>query len=189
MTLILLSVVVLVSLTGFAADKLPIGWFKAGSHPQNYEVGIDTAVKHSGSASAHIKFIGDKAEGFGTLMQTFKSDKYGGKRVRMSAWMKTENADSAQLWMRVDGVAEKMLGFDNMDHRAVKGTTEWKRYEITLDVPESAVAIAFGILVAGKGQAWVDDFQFEVVGKDVPSTNMLPLEKMNEGPVNLNFEG
>jgi hypothetical protein len=189
MILILLSVVVLASPTGFAADKLPNGWFKAGDHPQNYEVGIDTAVKHSGSASAYIKFIGDKAEGFGTLMQAFKPDKYGGKRVRMSAWMKTENADSAQLWMRVDGEEKMPLAFDNMNNRAVKGTTEWKRYEITLDVPESAVAIAFGVLVAGKGQAWVDDFQFEVVGKDVPTTNMPSPGKMNEGPVNLNFEG
>jgi hypothetical protein len=189
MTLILLSVVVLASLTGFAVDKLPNGWFKAGSHPQNYETGIDTAAKHSGSASAYIKFIGDKPEGFGTLMQAFKPDQYGGKRVRMSAWMKTENADSAQLWMRIDGVEKKMLGFDNMNNRAVKGTDDWKRYEITLDVPESAVAIAFGILVAGRGQAWVDDFQFEVVGNDVPSTNMLSPEKMSAGPVNLNFEG
>jgi hypothetical protein len=188
MTLILLSVVVLVSLTVFATDGLPKGWFKAGSHPQNYEMGTDTAVKHSGNASAYIKFIGAKAEGFGTLMQTFTADNYRGKRVRMSAWMKTENAASAQLWMRVDGLETRMLGFDNMNNRAVTGTTEWKRYEITLDVPGNAVDIAFGTLAAGKGQLWVDDFQFEVVGKDVPSTNMLSPEQMNQEPVNLNFD-
>ena len=189
-----LSVVAFVTLTGFAADSVPKGWFKAGSHPKNYEMSVDTAVKHNGKASAHIKFIGgDKAEGFGTLMQAFTADDYHGKRLRMSAWMKTENADSAQLWMRLDG-ENRMLGFDNMDNRAVKGTADWKRYEIILDVPEKTVNIAFGALVAGKGQAWVDDFQFEVVGKDVPTTNMLPPEEMNKEqeqkqPVNLNFEG
>ena len=188
MTLTLLSVSVFVSLTGFAADVLPKGWFKAGSHPQNYEMSSDAAVKHSGKASAHLKFVGDKAEGFGTLMQTFKADSYRGKRVRMSAWMKTENAESSQLWMRLDSEKGTMLGFDNMANRAVKGTTEWKRYEITLDVPEDAVYIAFGNLIAGKGEAWVDDFQFEVVGKDVPSTNMLS-PQIPERPVNLDFEG
>jgi hypothetical protein len=192
-TLTFLIVGVVVTLTGFAADSVPKGWFKAGSHPQNYEMSVDTAVKHNGKSSAYIKFIGDKAEGFGTLMQAFKADDYRSKRVRMSAWMKTENTDSAQLWMRVDG-EKRMLGFDNMDNRGVKGTTEWKRYEITLDVPENTVNIAFGALVNGKGQAWMDDFQFEVVGKDVPTTNMLPPEEMNKEqeqkqPVNLNFEG
>ena len=176
------------SLTVFAADILPRGWFKAGSHPQNYEMSIDAAVMHSGKACAHIKSIGDKAEGFGTLMQAFKADVYRGKRVRMSAWMKTENAESAQLWMRLDGEM-RTLGFDNMNNRAVKGTTEWKRYEITLDVPQDTLNIAFGSLLAGKGEAWVDDFQFEVVGKDVPSTNMLSPEQNPERPVNLNFEG
>lgn len=185
MILTFLSVSVLESL---AADVLPRGWFKAGSHPQNYEMTIDAAMKHGGKASAHIRFIGDKGEGFGTLMQTFKADDYRGKRVRMSAWMKTENTESAQLWMRLDSENGTMLGFDNMANRAVKGTTEWKRYEITLDVPETAVYIAFGGLVAGKGEAWVDDFQFEVVGRDVPSTNMLS-PQIPERPVNLDFEG
>src|SRR5712691_7388604 len=93
--------------------------------------------------------------------------------------MKTENAESANLWMRLDG-EKRTLGFDNMGNRAVTGTTEWKRYEITLDVPENAANIAFGSFVAGKGQAWVDDFQVEVVGKDVPSTNRLSPEQMKE---------
>lgn len=42
------------------------------------------------------------------------------------------------LWFRVDGTTGKSLSFDNMQDRAVKGTTEWARYEIVLDVPEGA---------------------------------------------------
>ena len=194
-----LSALTLWSRISFSADTLPKGWFPAGSHPQNYEMSVDPAVKHSGKAGAHIKFIGKNPEGFGTLMQMFKADDYRGKRVRMSAWLKSEDADSAQLWMRLDG-AKRMLGFDNMDNRPVKGTTDWKKYEITLDVPEDALAIAFGAFVAGKGQAWVDDFGFDVVTKDIPSSNMMTPEQMQEEhdmgassqlpkqPVNLNFE-
>lgn len=169
-------------------DVIPEGWYKAGSHPQHYQMIIDTVVKHGGKASAHIKFIGQTAEGFGTLMQTFKADLYRGQRVRMTAWMKTEKAASAQLWMRLDGDEQKTLGFDNMDNRAVTGTTGWKKYEITLDVPDNTINIAFGALVGGKGQSWTDDFEFEVVGQDVPTTNILIPEDYPEQPLNLDFE-
>jgi hypothetical protein len=183
----------------FGADTAPKGWFAAGSHPQDYEMSVDMAVKHGGKAGAHVKFIGEKAEGFGTLMQEFKADDYRGKRVRMSAWMKSENADSANLWMRLDG-SKRMLGFDNMGNRPVKGTTDWKKYEITLDVPDDTVDIAFGVFVEGKGEAWVDDFGFEVVDQHVPLTNLLTPEqakeehdmaaspKLPKGPINLDFE-
>lgn len=155
------------------------GWLRAGDRPQNYEMRLDKSTKHGGQASAHIKFMADKPEGFGTLMQSFKADVYRGQRLRMSAWMRTEEADSAQLWLRLDG-AKGMGGFDNMGNRRVTGATDWKKYELTLDVPAETVGIAFGVLVLGKGQVWVDDFTFEVVGTDVPSTNMLTPEQMKE---------
>ncbi|MDX6530515.1 MAG: hypothetical protein QOH41_2805 [Blastocatellia bacterium] len=177
----------------------PQGWFRVGNDPQHYEVSVDTTVKHGGKASGRIKFIGDKPEGFGALMQTFKADDYRGKRLRMSAWIKSEDVEAAAPWFRIDG-AKGMLGFDNMGNRSVKGTSDWKKYELTLDVPAAAIDIAFGGLVSGKGQAWLDDFTFDVVGQDVPSTNLLTPEQM-EGkqqprqphefprqPVNLNFE-
>jgi erythromycin esterase len=199
MILTLLGAAALASIAGSAADKLPKGWIKAGSHPQNYEIALDTVVKHSDKAGAYIKFTGADSDGFCTLMQLFKANDYHGKRLRMSAWMRTENADSAQLWLRLDG-ANGMAGFDNMDNRPVKGTVDWKKYEIVLDVPTNTVNVAFGAFLKGKGQAWVDDFAFEVVGQDTPTTNMLPPEQMKTGgatpvsdgypakPLNLNFE-
>jgi len=101
----------------------------------------------------------------------------------------------------VDGT-NRMLGLTNMGNRPVRGTTNWKEYNVTLDVPENAMSIAFGALFLGRGQAWVDDFEFEVVGTDVPSTNMLTPGQINQEwpelaqtsreyprkPVNLAFE-
>jgi erythromycin esterase len=199
MILTLLGAAALASIAGSAADRLPKGWIKAGSHPHNYEIALDTVVKHSDKVGAYIKFTGDGADGFCTLMQSFKANGYHGKRVRMSAWVRTENADSAQLWLRLDS-ANGMAGLDNMDNRPVKGTVDWKKYELVLDVPTNTVNVPFGALLAGKGQAWVDDFAFEIVGQDTPTTNMLPPEQMKSGgatpvsdgysaqPLNLNFE-
>ena len=62
------------------------------------------------------------------------------------------------------------LAFDNMGNRKIEGTTQWTKYSVVLDVPEDAAAIAFGLLMAGKGQVWVDDLAFDVVGPDVAST-------------------
>lgn len=158
-----------------AGGGLPAGWVKSGDHPDNYEMVIDTSVKHGGKASAHVRFTGEKAEGFGTLGQVFRADEYRGKRLRMSAWMKTEGVDSAHLWLRLD--AERTtVGFDNMGNRAVKGTSLWQRYDLTLDVPAETVNVAFGVFVVGRGEAWVDDFRFEAVGADVAATDLLTPE-------------
>jgi hypothetical protein len=158
-----------------AAGGLPAGWYRTGSHPEQYEIVIDTSVRHGGKAGALVRFTGEKAEGFGSLGQSFRADEYRGKRLRMSAWMKTEGVDAAHLWLRLD--AERTtVGFDNMDNRVVKGTTGWQKYDITLDVPAETVNIVFGVFVVGRGEAWVDDFRFETVGTDVVTTNMLTPE-------------
>jgi hypothetical protein len=39
-----------------------------------------------------------------------------------------------------------------------------------LDVPERAREIAFGLLLEGHGQVWMDGLNFEVVGKEVATT-------------------
>lgn len=46
-----------------------------------------------------------------------------------------------------------------------KQVHEWTKYALVLDVPETAKMIGFGMLVVGPGQAWVDDFEFAVVGR------------------------
>jgi hypothetical protein len=154
------------------------GWFLAGSQPQNYRTSDDTAVKHGGSASGHLQSTRGPFGGFGTLMQNVKADAFRGTRVRMSGWVRADSvADSAGLWMRVDGPdtrkTQHSLSFDNMENRPIKGTSDWTRYEIVLDVPPESVEIAFGILLADTGEVWLDDVQFVKVGNDVPTTNRI----------------
>jgi RNA polymerase sigma factor (sigma-70 family) len=100
---------------------------------------------------------------------------------------------SGQAVALAHGVTRSM----NMDKRRVKGSKDWAKYEIVLEVPEEGKHITVGVLVSGKGQAWVDDFKLEVVDKKVKSTDLLekPIEneKIGEGevadkPVNLDFE-
>ena len=72
---------------------------------------------------------------------------------------------------------------DGKEDRTIKGTSDWKKYEIVLDVPEKASNIAFGVMLGGTGQVWFDNIKFEIVDKSVPVTDIYAKE-----PVNLDFE-
>ena len=189
----LIFATILLFRTVVSNGETPKGWFAAGSHPKEYEMSLDRTVAHGGNACASLKSVVAETGGFGTLMQMFKADDYRGKRVRMSGYVKSKEAsDWAGLWMRVDGAKkEETLAFDNMQDRAIKGTTDWKKYEIVLDVPENSEMVALGLLLSGKGQVWMDDLQFGVVGKDVPTTGRTMAGAASgaaKAPLNLNFE-
>jgi WD40 repeat protein/serine/threonine protein kinase len=164
---------------------------------EDYEKGLDTTVRHGGRASAFIKSKMPGPPGAATILQDFWADDYRGKRLRLSGYVKTKDADQgAWLWMRLD--CETKCVLDNMHDRRVTGTRDWKNYDIVLDVPEDAVDIYFGIALTGKGQAWFDDLKFEIVGRDVPITKSTTRGSSHfdlgwavdvpAKPVNLDFE-
>jgi hypothetical protein len=156
--------------------QMPTGWTKAGDQPEDYEMIVDTAVQHGGKASARIRSITDKTQGFGTMMQTTKADAYRGKRIRLSAFIETEDIQGkpednwAGLWMRIDG-PDGILAFDNMQDRALWGSQAWKTHSVVLDVSDKATTVNFGVLLAGRGSLWIDDVRLEIVGNDVPVTD------------------
>jgi len=167
------------------------GWWRAGSNPAGYLVGLDRAVRHRGRASARLKSNGESPTGFGSLMQLSSADDYRGKRVRMSAWVKAEKVVShSGLWMRVDGPSgdtTRPLASDAMQDRGIVGTRDWQKYEIVLDVPPESVDIAFGAHLSGAGTLWIDDVQFEGVDDRVPVTRPNPAAPPPRAK-NLDFE-
>ncbi|WP_240508056.1 hypothetical protein [Virgibacillus indicus] len=170
-------------------SNAPNGWIMTGESPFDYETGLDNSVVHSGNYSAYLKSKDEKARSFATLMQQIKSDKYRGERVRFSAFVKsTDVKESAGLWMRVDHSSGEVLAFDNMMNRPIKGTNEWNHLSVVLDIPIKSEVIAFGVLLNGSGQIWMDKLGFEVVDDSVPVTEQSPTEGLSNEPVNLNFE-
>lgn len=174
----------------FANTDVPKGWIKAGSDPKAYEFGTTTDASRNGKVG-YMKSTEKKIAGFGTLMQNIYPKSFLGKRVRMTAYIRTENVvDWCGMWMRVDGEKKaEMLGFDNMEKRAIKGTTPWTKYEIVLDVPSNAIGLAYGVLTVGTGDAYIDDINFEIVDLSVPTTNTLGKDNVySTEPINTNFE-
>jgi hypothetical protein len=161
------------------------GWMLAGDAPSDFAIAVDPAVKKAGHASGTIRSVIDKPKGFGTLMQQSAPTSYLGKRLKLSAMIKSENVASwAGLWMRIDGSGKRSLAFDNMQNRPIKGTTDWTRYDVVLDVASEATNLAFGVLLDGPGQVWIDDITFTVVKATVPVTG----SDQKKRPQNLDFE-
>lgn len=151
----------------------PEGWMLFSPTMDKYVVWSDSATTVSGVASVGLKSKSNDAKEYASAMQMMPPGKYLNKRVRFSGFLKTENVTgSAGLWLRVDGANREALGFDNMQTRPVKGTTDWRRYDVVLDVPTGATNLAFGALLVGAGNVWMDKVSMEAVSLDVPVTNL-----------------
>lgn len=173
----------------FAAAEmtpLPDGWRVVGNARQKYRAGLDPTVVREGRPAGLLESKERDIEGgrFGALMQSIEAKKYLGSRLRLSAWVRCQNVRGwVGLWLRVDGRSEKVLEFDNMEARPLKGDLDWKRVEVVLDVPRHALSIHYGMLMSGSGRAWLSGMKVETVSKEVPTTKAreegLPLEPVN----------
>ncbi|MBC9794633.1 S41 family peptidase [Sinomicrobium weinanense] len=158
--------------------ETPMGWKLFGN--ENYDAFVDSTISEHGKNAAVIEYHGDHPE-FKAWAYDIPA-KYKGKKIKLSGYIKTENVTDgyAGLWMRID----PRVSFDNMQNRGITGTTDWKKYEITLDLkPDEAREIVFGGLLVGKGKMWIDDLQVSINGKLIekaPLKKLSPAEKDRE---------
>jgi C-terminal processing protease CtpA/Prc len=151
-------------------NGIPLSWDNFGS--ADYKLSLDSTVVKNGKYAASIEYLGEKPE-FRAWSFTIP-DNYPGKKITLSGYIKTENVTGgfAGIWMRID----PSIAFDNMSKKGLKGTTDWTKYEITLDMdPENTKQIVFGGVMAGKGKMWIDQFTVTIDGKNIK--DLKPLEK------------
>jgi hypothetical protein len=165
-------------MTSFAQQKIenldfettennsPALWKLMGNN--SAKVFSDFNEKQQGKASAVIESEG--TEGFRAIMYTLPNN-YAGRKITLSGYLKTENVTDgfAGLWMRID----PDVAFNNMQNVGLKGTNDWKKYEITLNMsPENTQQIVIGALLSGKGKIWVDDLKVSIDGKDIDNAKI-----------------
>jgi hypothetical protein len=154
-----------------------------------YRFGIDP--KRGGAAMLTSR--GDRAEAnageFASYMQSVLAGAYRGQRLRLRAKLASQDAEMGFIWMRVDDGHNNILRFDNMTKRPengpLKGTHDWVKRSIVLDIPEPAHAIHYGFLLKGRGTLWAKDFQLDAVGPEVNTTERNG--KFLSKPENLDF--
>jgi len=142
---------------------------------------VETVRKASSEAKAARAPEGPP---FGLATATFPIEVAAGKRIRYSGYIKTQGITRkwAGLWWRVDGKSG-ILAFDNMENRGATGTTDWKRYEIDLQVPKDATNINFGALHSGDGSAWFDGLSVTVDGEPYLEKTKFDFEFESPSPV------
>ena len=191
LTALLLAVAGIITVYVLANNNTPLpeGWFAAGNKPSEFEMGVDNSVYQSGKSGAFIKSKNPGSNEFGTLMQSISAENYLDKRLRLTSFIKSKDVEGwSGMWMRIDGDKGEQLGFDNMQTRPIKGTTDWKQYEIILDVPANGKVINYGVLLGSNGEVWFDNLKLEVVDKNIPVTSAKPEISLLKEPVNLDFE-
>lgn len=140
----------------------PKYWNNFGS--SNYAISLDSINKRNGKYSVTIEYK-DGNPDFKAWAFTIP-DNYSGKKITLSGYIKTEKVTDgyAGLWLRID----PSIAFDNMNKNGVKGTTDWTKYEITLEMnPKKTKQIVIGGLLVGKGKMWLDNFNVSIDGKDI----------------------
>jgi carboxyl-terminal processing protease len=98
----------------------------------------------------------------------------GLKRIKITTHIKTKDLKgSAAIWCQMWDKDKKQIGFENSGSQAqlIGGTTDWKKYTLTLMVDEKVKDLYFGVYAQGAGTAWFDDFAIEEVqGSNEPAT-------------------
>jgi C-terminal processing protease CtpA/Prc len=146
--------------------QAPDGW---RCPTPNYGAELSAEQRKSGKYAAllYSKESAEPRSGFGNLMQAIDATPFRGRRVRFRASVRMEGQTGrAQLWMRVDRAGNKTGFFDNMMNRPIT-SAQWSEYEVVGDVEEDAEVLNIGMLLIGKGKAWLDAVSVEDLGKPV----------------------
>lgn len=155
---------------GFETDQRgprgdPLGWFTfqhAGD--LSYRYVIDAAEPRSGARSLRIDNIGP--EPYGAVAQSVKAQPYVGKVAKVTAWMRTKDANDNGAVLTLLVLASGATVEQNfMLDRPVKGTTPWTKYTLTLPVAKHADVVEVGAMMRGKGSLWLDDVELEFVDR------------------------
>jgi len=159
----------------------PPGWRFESEQPDQYEHGLDRTFSAKG-AVAYVKNRTVAAEGTAALVQELNVSPYIGKRVRVSALLRSNAIDqSGGLLFRIEHPGALRLG--NRRNLAMHGTNEWSRRSLVFDVGDSATSLTIGFALSGPGAIWADNFSVEVVDASVPLTHIFP-----SAPVDTDFD-
>jgi hypothetical protein len=132
----------------------------SGGRWQDYACGTGPGPD-AATASGYLKAQVPGPAGFADLRQGILADGYRGRRVRLSADVKTADTTlKAGLYLRVIDPARSRPP-EVREQLSLHGTTGWTRQHIEADVPADSVYVLFGITLTGPGQIWATNIQVE----------------------------
>ena len=145
----------------------------------SFEIAVDDTIAHEGKQSLRLKRTGKQH--YALASQIILADRYRGKRVRFSGYLRLADVHAfgpgklgeisgTGLLLRVS-LPGSDLFFDDMRDRPMRGTHEWTRVSIEVDVPPDAYMIEFGAHLSGSGAVWFDGAELTVLPPAVSSAS------------------
>lgn len=134
----------------------------SGSHWQDYGCGTGPGPgPDDATASGYLKAQVPAPAGFADLRQGILADAYRGRRVRLSADLKTTDTTSkAGLYLRVIDPARSRPP-EVREQISLHDASSWIRQDVEADVPADSVYVLFGITLTGPGQIWAANIQLQ----------------------------
>lgn len=175
------------------ASKIPLGKLKNGDMtvdnkhglPRNWEstwtgkgklaAAIDREVFKSEPASLRLGTEGDDAAQ-GQVAQIVGAG--AGTKVELSGFVKS--AGDVKVSVFVQPMNEKWTPINFTQVAFSANDTDWAAFDKMVELPEGTVRFGVGILVEGKGKAWLDDVKLKLDGEeaaapaDQPDENYQP---------------
>lgn len=141
----------------------PQGWFSfQHAGPASYKFTVDASERRSGERSLRIDNTGPEI--YGAIAQGLDARPWRGKVARLSGWVKTRDADDGGAGLTLLALQTgATLAQNFMPDAPIKGTTDWKRYTITLTLPANTDKVEVGAMLRGRGAMWLDDVELEIV--------------------------
>jgi erythromycin esterase len=108
------------------------------------------------------------SEMYGSLSQQIDATPFRGKKIKLSAAIRTEVSgpgNQAYLWLRITKKSfgpGALLFYDNMTDRPITNKN-WHAYTIIGNVSADAGVIGFGLALVGEGRAWFDSVSINVI--------------------------
>ena len=136
---------------------------KSWSTDTGYSMATSDDCRRPKSRCAVLRYEGrSDPRDFGGVMQTFDATALRGKQVRYRAWLRIKDPleSRAQLFVRVDR-PNREIGFHDYSHDRPVRSRDWTMREIVGRIDTDAVRITIGLMLGGRGAAYIADPEFE----------------------------
>lgn len=130
-----------------------------------FDFGLDKEIKYSGANSFNIKSTQTiDSNKFIPFSQVVNFDVQNFKKIAITVYIKSKDiTGNAGLWCQIWNKDDKQIGFQNLELQKTKiiGTTDWKKYSISLVVNSNCKKLLLGGYLQGTGSVWYDNFSIE----------------------------
>jgi hypothetical protein len=155
--------------------SLPNAAFQPRVNPDGYAAVFDPAVRRTPDSppSLQVRSIAPNPWMGGWIYESNAKllDPFRGKRVRLSAWIKTTDV-SNWAGLQFDLTSRgKIVSHDDMASKPASGTTDWRQYDSIAQVPNDLAAVKIYIILHGPGQIWFDNTQIQLAPAEAPLTD------------------